>query len=190
MHILIACDKFRGSLTAAGANAAIAAGLAESALGPRATVSTLPIADGGEGSIDALSGPATQRLDAPARGPFGGTVKAPFAYDAQSRRAVIEMAAVTGHAAAKDAGYDPDRASSIGVGDLIAAALAAGAREIVVALGGSISVDGGAGALHALGGRFRDAGDADLGVPAGRALAEVATVDLSGVDRGRATRGS
>ncbi|WMS40838.1 glycerate kinase [Acuticoccus sp. MNP-M23] len=182
MHILIACDKFRGSLTAAEANAAIAAGLAQSALSAHATFVCLPIADGGEGTIDALSGPGTARVEGVARGPFGGTAPAYFAHDAGAGRAVIEMAAIAGHAAAKDAGYDPDKASSVGVGDLILAALDAGAHEIVVALGGSISVDGGAGALHALGGRFADASGKDLGIPAGRALARVAGVDLSGLD--------
>ncbi|WP_108658940.1 glycerate kinase [Acuticoccus kandeliae] len=180
MHILIACDKFRGSLTAAEANASIAAGLAMSPL--EATATTLAIADGGEGTLDALAGGTAERRRTTIRSPFGDPYEGAWLYDPAAKRAVIELAAVAGHAAAAHKGYDPDVASSVGVGELVRAALDAGAGTVVVALGGSITVDGGAGALEALGARYYDASGAPLIHPAGRGLAAIERVDLSGLD--------
>ncbi|MCF3936430.1 glycerate kinase [Acuticoccus sp. M5D2P5] len=180
MHILIACDKFRGSLTAAEANAAIAEGLEASHL--RATTKLIAIGDGGEGTLDALSGGAAKRRTTQIKSPYGEPYEGAWLYDPVSRRAVIELALVAGHAAAADRGYDPDRASSFGVGELIRAALDEGAQCVVVALGGSITVDGGAGALEALGARYRDAAGRPIERPAGRTLAQIAEVDLSGLD--------
>ncbi len=182
MKILVACDKFRGSLTAAEANAAILLGLSRSPLARHASGDTIPIADGGEGTLEALASPESRILERPARDPFGVVHDVAFLYDPASRRAVVEMARVAGHPAAARHGYDPARATSAGVGDLIAAALDEGAREVVVALGGSITVDGGAGALEAMGARFADADGAPLHAPAGPTLAKIASVDLTGLD--------
>lgn len=182
MKILVACDKFRGSLTAGEANAAILAGLSQSPLGQHAHAEAIPIADGGEGTLEALASPDSRIVRSPARDPFGGDGDAEWLFDPSRRRAVIEMARVAGHPAAARHGYDPDRATSAGVGDLIRATLDEGAREVVVALGGSITVDGGAGVLEAMGARYRDAAGAPLEHPAGRSLANIAQVDLSGLD--------
>ncbi|GAB5374688.1 MAG: glycerate kinase [Acuticoccus sp.] len=182
MKILVACDKFRGSLTANEANAAIVAAVRDSALGARATCQSVPIADGGEGTLDALASDDSELCVRPVRGPFGEAAEGAFLFDPSRRRAIIEMAAVAGHPAATRHGYDPDRATSQGVGDLIRAALDKGAREVVVSLGGSITVDGGAGALEALGARYRDTAGAPIEAAAGRRLADIAVVDLSGID--------
>jgi len=182
VKILVACDKFRGSLTANEANAAILAGLAQSPLGADALAEAVPIADGGEGTLEALASSTSILVKSPARDPFGHTDEVEWLYDPAQRRAVIEMARVAGHPAAARHGYDPDRATSAGVGDLIRAALDRGAREVVVALGGSITVDGGAGALEAMGARYRDASGAPVPDAAGRALATIAEIDLSGLD--------
>ncbi|RAH97064.1 glycerate kinase [Acuticoccus sediminis] len=179
MNILVACDKFRGSLTAREANATILEALASSALNANGT--DVAIADGGEGTLDALAGASLALRTSPVKGPFNGTIDAPWGFDRAAGRAVIEMARAAGHAAATG-GYDPDRATSAGIGDLIRAALDAGAREIIVAVGGSITVDGGAGALEALGARYFGADEEPVVLPAGRALRTVETVDLSGLD--------
>ena len=181
MRTLIACDKFRGSLAAAEANAAIERALRDSRL-TVASVSTIPIADGGEGTLAALASPQSEIVHSPARDPFGRRQDAAWLHDAPRARAVIEMAAVAGHGAAVGHGYDPDRATSAGVGDLILAAMERGVREVVVALGGSITVDGGAGALEALGARYLKADGTVLENAAGRALSDIARVDLDGLD--------
>jgi glycerate kinase len=181
VDVLIACDKFRGSMTAVEANAAVAAALAASALPARSH--SIAIADGGEGTLEALSDPGTERIAAVVPGPYGTPVEASFLWDAPRRRAVIELAAVAGHPHARAAGYDPHRASSAGVGALLLKALDRGAREAVIALGGSITVDAGAGALAALGARYWDAAGAPVDDRVGEGLLDVARVDLSGLDR-------
>ncbi|WP_420393576.1 glycerate kinase [Acuticoccus sp.] len=180
MFILVACDKFRGSLTAVEANDAVLAGLSASALD--ATAQAVAIADGGEGTLDALSGPATERMTAVVAGPFGAPVEADWLVDRPTRRAIIEVAAVAGHASVRGRGYDPDVATSAGIGELVRAALDAGARRLVVTLGGSVTVDGGAGALEELGATFLDGDGRVLGRPAGRALLDVRRVELAGLD--------
>lgn len=185
LRVLIACDKFRGSLTAVEANAAILEGLTASGIG--AMAETVPIADGGEGTLAALHAQNATMVERRVAGPFGTLQRAAFSYDPAKRRAVIEMAAVAGHRSIGDDGYDPDRATSAGVGELILAALEEGAREIVVAVGGSVTVDGGAGALVALGARVFDTRGAPLERPAGRHLRKVARIERDGLDARLAT---
>lgn len=180
MNVLIACDKFRDSMSAAEANAVIAEALAASVLSAHAE--TIAIADGGEGTLDALSGPGTERIAAVVPGPYGEPVEAVWLWDGARSRAVIELAAVAGHPHARAAGYDPHRASSAGVGALLRHALDRGAREAVIALGGSITVDGGAGALAALGARYFDPAGVPADARVGPGLADVARIDLSGLD--------
>lgn len=180
MNIFVACDKFRGSLTAAEANAAILEGLALSTL--EAATQTVAIGDGGEGTLEALAGPGTIILTTVCEDPFGRPIEGRWLFDPDASRAVIELAAVAGHDHVGAGGYDPHTASSYGVGQLIAAALDRGAREVVVALGGSVTVDAGAGALNALGARYISADGTRLEKPAGRALAKVAEVDVTGLD--------
>ncbi|MEM9222632.1 MAG: glycerate kinase [Pseudomonadota bacterium] len=179
MNILVACDKFRGSLTASEANSAVVKGLLGSGLAPNASAQVVPLADGGEGTLDALSSQNSEIVRSAARNAFGEPGEAHWLFDRARGRAVIEMAAVAGHACAEKRGYDPDRATSAGVGDLVLAAAQMGAQEIIVALGGSITVDGGAGALEAAGARYLDAGGSLMKAATGRQLADVAEVDLS-----------
>lgn len=177
LRILIAFDKFRGSLTAREANDA-AARAVEAAVGAR--VATLPLADGGEGTLDALAAPGSERRTIAGSGPYGGEARLAYRLDPDRGEAVVELAALAGHEAAAAAGYDPDRASSHGCGEVLADAAAAGARRVVVALGGSITMDAGAGLLEPFGARYFDDAGAPVERPAGRRLAEVARIDLSG----------
>ncbi len=142
MHLVAAPDKFRGTATANRAAAAIAAG-AEAA---GWTCSQLPLADGGEGTLDALGG---ANVATTVTGPHGKPVHAYWRLDGQT--AVIEMACASGLvlAGGKD-GNDALRATTRGTGELIAAAIEAGARTILVGVGGSATTDGGQGALEAL----------------------------------------
>jgi len=142
VEILVAPDKFRGTLTAAEAAEAIAAPLEASGH----TVRQLPLADGGEGTLEVLGGAnRTTVVD----GPLGDPVEAPWRL--VRRTAVVEMARASGLALVGGAERnDPVAASTFGTGELIATAVEAGARRIVVGLGGSATTDGGLGALRAM----------------------------------------
>jgi glycerate kinase len=140
MHVLAAPDKLRGTLTAREAAAALAAGAARNGW----TATELPLADGGEGTLEAFGGPNRSTV---VRGPLGAPVEAAWRLD--SGLAVIEMARASGLALVER--NDPVAATSFGTGQLIAAALAAGATQIVVGVGGSATTDGGLGAIEALG---------------------------------------
>lgn len=183
MKVVIAPDKFKGSLTAAQVAAHVAAGL-RSFLGPDLEVEQIPMADGGEGTVDAaLAAGYTERV-AQVRGPLGEPRQARYAFapdTPEGPTAVLEMALASGLAFTK---ADPDaarRSSSIGTGDLIVDALDAGATRIVLGVGGSASTDGGAGLLVALGLRLLDADGAEL-PGGGDALRHLASVDVSGLD--------
>lgn len=142
LQALAAPDKFRGSLGAREAAAAIAAGAAAAGWVCR----QLPLADGGEGTLDALGG--ANRVTRVC-GPLGKPVEAPWRLDGDL--AVVEMAQASGlELAGGAAGNDPLGATTRGTGELVAAAAQAGARRIVVGVGGSATTDGGAGALEAL----------------------------------------
>ena len=138
------------------------------------------MADGGEGTVDAfLDLPSWRARTVHVRGPLGDPVLAMFAFDGV--RAVVEMAAASGLALVPSERRDVRRASTFGTGEVLRAALDAGAREVVVAVGGSATNDGGAGLLAALGIRFLDATGAAV-QPGGAALAQLARIDRSQVD--------
>jgi glycerate kinase len=142
VHVLAAPDKFRGTASAAEVAAAIAA--AATAAG--ATCEVVPVADGGEGTLEVLGGPNRTRL---VTGPLGDPVEA--RWRAAGRTAVVEMALASGlELVGGAAGNDPMAASTYGTGELIGAALDAGCRRVIVGVGGSATVDGGLGALRAL----------------------------------------
>ena len=142
MRVLAAPDKFRGTATAAEVAGAVASAVA--AVGGRAR--SVPLSDGGEGFLDVFGGP---NRTAVVTGPLGGTVEA--GWRLEGRTAVVEMARASGLVLAGGvAGNDPVSATTTGTGELIAAALDAGARRIVVGHGGSASTDGGLGAVKAL----------------------------------------
>jgi len=143
MHVLAAPDKFRGTLTARDAAAAIAAGAVRGGW----TAAESPLADGGEGTLDVLGGGNRRTA---VTGPLGEPVEAEWRLE-EDGTALIEAALACGLTlAGGPAGNDPLRATSRGVGELVAAAVAEGASRIVVAVGGVASTDGGAGAVDAL----------------------------------------
>ena len=142
MHIVVAPDKFKGTVSAAGAAEALARGLR--ALGH--DVVCRPMADGGEGTLDALGG---ANRTTTVTGPLGDPVDAPWRLDGRS--AVVEMARASGLGLVGGReGNDAVAASTYGTGELIAAAIDAGARSVVVGVGGSATTDGGLGALRAM----------------------------------------
>jgi glycerate kinase len=146
MRIVVAPDKFKGSLAAAEVAAAVAAGLRSVA--NDAEVVTVPVADGGEGTVDAAVAAGFGRVPVTATGPDGDPVRASYAR--RGEVAVVELAGVCGLARLTGPPA-PLTASSFGAGEVLRAALDAGARRIIVGVGGSASTDGGAGLLQALG---------------------------------------
>jgi glycerate 2-kinase len=179
MKIIVAPDSFKGSLTAAQAADAIAEGV-QSAI-PLAEIITLPLADGGEGTVDALvNATGGQLLVVRVRGPLGDPVDAAYGLLGDGDTAVIEMSAAAGLGLVPAGLRNPLLTTTYGVGELIHAALVCGVRKIIVGVGGSATNDGGAGALQALGVRFLDASGREL-PPGGVALANLDLIDLSGL---------
>jgi glycerate kinase len=180
MKIVIAPDSFKDSLSAQAVADAIASGLAE--VWPHAELIKCPMADGGEGTIEALLAACNGELmSASVSGPLGAPVTAHWGWLADSRTAIIEMAMASGLQLLTLAQRDACVTSTEGTGQLISAALDAGSRRVILAIGGSATNDGGSGMLTALGARFLDADDQPL-APGGLALAELARIDLSGFD--------
>ena len=179
MRVVVAPDSFKGSLTAAQACAAMAAGVRRAV--PQAVVIEAPLADGGEGTMEILGAALHGELvECAAVDAFGGPVTARLGL-LPGGRAVVEVAEVVGLARIALQARNPLSATSFGVGQLVRAALDAGAREIVVCLGGSATNDGGAGFLQALGARLQDAHGEDLPLGA-RALSRLAHIDMAGFD--------
>lgn len=185
-QILIAPQSFKGSLTAEAVGAAIASGVNAGwpwAHAPNMRI--VPLADGGEGTVAALvaANPQASSISLTIRGPLPGQqVEAPLGWiPGPIPTAVIEMASAAGLPLIPPDARDPARATTLGVGDLIRAALDRGARRILLGLGGSATNDGGAGMAVALGVCFRDAAGDDL-PPGGLALAGLDHIDLGGLD--------
>ncbi|MFI1971278.1 glycerate kinase [Streptomyces cinnamoneus] len=178
-RVLIAADKFKGSLTAAQVAGHVAAGLRRAA--PTADVTALPVADGGDGTVDAALAAGFARREAAVTGPLGEPVVAAYALRAADGTAVVEMAGASGLRLLPGGRSAPLTATTYGTGELLRAALDAGARTIVLGVGGSATTDGGSGMLAALGGRLADGAGRPVG-PGGAALAALAEADLSGLD--------
>lgn len=176
-RVLVAADKFKGSLTAVQVAERVTAGLRR--IVPEVQVETLPVADGGDGTVAAAVAAGFERREARVTGPRGETVTA--AYALRDTTAVVEMAEASGLQHLPAGVFAPLTATTYGSGELLAAALEAGARTIVFGVGGSATTDGGAGMLAALGARFLDADGKPVG-PGGGGLAKLAEVDLSGLD--------
>ncbi|MFC9424416.1 glycerate kinase [Streptomyces sp. NPDC056987] len=176
-RVLIAADKFKGSLTATQVAERVTAGLRRVA--PDVPVETLPVADGGDGTVAAAVAAGFERHETRVAGPLGDPVTA--AYALRDGTAVIEMAEASGLQHLPEGVFAPLTATTYGSGELLRAALDAGARTIVFGVGGSATTDGGAGMLAALGARFLDADGKPVG-PGGGGLRELATADLSGLD--------
>ncbi len=176
-RVLVAADKFKGSLTAVQVAERVTAGLRR--IVPEVQVETLPVADGGDGTVAAAVAAGFERREARVTGPRGETVTA--AYALRDTTAVVEMAEASGLQHLPAGVFAPLTATTYGSGELLAAALDAGARTIVFGVGGSATTDGGAGMLAALGARFLAADGKPVG-PGGGGLAELAEADLSGLD--------
>jgi glycerate 2-kinase len=147
LPVLVAPDSFKGTLTAAEVAAAVAGGLRDGG----AEAEELPVGDGGEGTMDALlAALGGERRTVTVADPLGRPVEAEFALVDDGRRAIVEMARASGLGLVGEGERDAFAASTRGTGELIAAAAEAGAREVVVTVGGSATTDGGAGALAEL----------------------------------------
>lgn len=171
--VLIASDKFKGSLTAAQVAEAVGAGVRRAR--PDADIVAVPVADGGDGTLAAAVAAGFDLVPVTATGPTGDPVATGYAR--RGEVAVVELADVCGLVRLPD-GPAPLAATSRGAGDVIAAALDAGCRRIVLGIGGSASTDAGAGLIAALGARLLDASGADL-PDGGGALADLARLDLT-----------
>jgi glycerate 2-kinase len=174
VRVVVAPDKFKGSLTAAQVAARVAAGLARAAAGVE--VAQVPVADGGDGTLEAAVSAGYRRVPVRAEGPTGEPVDT--AYAEQGGVAVVELADVSGLSRLPGGRPAPLVASSYGTGQVLRAALEAGCRRIVLGIGGSASTDGGAGMVQALGGRLLDARGGEVG-RGGAALAAVRSLDLT-----------
>lgn len=179
MKLVIAPDSFKESLSAPEVAAAIARGWSRAR--PHDDIHLRPMADGGEGTVDAvLAATGGERRECRVRGPLGSPVAAHWGWLAEGT-AVIEMAAASGLHWVPAEQRDATRTTSFGTGELIRAALDAGARKIILGLGGSATNDGGLGLLQALGVRFLDQQGAVLG-DGGAELARLHSIDISGLD--------
>jgi glycerate kinase len=189
MRILIAPDSFKESLPARAAARAMERGIRRVA--PDAECILLPMADGGEGMVDViLHAVSGRKIAARASGPLGRRLRATYGWLADDRTAIIETAAASGLMRVPKARRNPLHASSYGTGELIAAAIARGAENIIIGLGGSATVDGGAGMAQALGVRFRDRrGRLITRIASGGMLHRIAGIDMDGAHPGiRRTR--
>ncbi|MFJ5709210.1 glycerate kinase [Streptomyces sp. NPDC093105] len=176
-HVLVAADKFKGSLTAVQVAERVTAGLRK--VVPGLSVEALPVADGGDGTVAAAVAAGFERREVRVTGPVGDPVTAAFAL--RGTTAVVEMAEASGLQLLPAGTFAPLTATTYGSGELLRAALDAGATTIVFGVGGSATTDGGAGMLAALGARFLDAAGDPVG-PGGAALAELASADLTALD--------
>ncbi len=189
MKIIVAPDSFKECLPAADVARAIAEGLRAAwiSAGPEdepLEVVAVPMADGGEGTVETLVAAAGGQLrTVTVTGPLGEPVQAAFGLLADGVTAVIEMAQAAGLHLVPIERRDPARTTTRGVGEVIRAALDAGARHILIGIGGSATTDGGTGCAQALGWRFLDGGGREIGEPmAGGMLGRVSRIDGSGRD--------
>lgn len=180
MKIVIAPDSFKDSLSAQGVADAIALGL--TGVWPDAQLVKCPMADGGEGTVESILAACEGQLRRTnVRGPLGTPVDAAWGWLPQSLTAIIEMAEASGLQLVAPGQRDACVSSTYGTGELIRAALDAGAQRVILAIGGSATNDGGAGAMQALGVKLLDAREQTL-APGGLALAQLARIDLSELD--------
>jgi len=178
MYVVIAPDKFKGSLSAPEAAKAMARGVRR--VDPRARIDEVPMADGGEGTVAALVAATAGTLrEVEVTGPLGSPVLASFGLLGDGRTAVLEMASASGLVLVPFDRRDPWRATTRGTGELLLAAIRAGARRVIVGIGGSATNDGGAGLGQALGFCLLDDEGRELG-PGGGQLDRLARIEGSG----------
>jgi glycerate kinase len=180
MHIVVAPDSYKGSVSAVEVALAMERGILK--VFPSARVRKIPIADGGEGTVEALvTATGGQYRSNEVAGPLGERIFAAWGVLGDGKTAVIEMATASGLPLVPADRRDPRKASSYGTGELIRAALDAGLRRIIIGIGGSATNDAGAGMARALGARFLAADGSQL-ADGGAALAALVGIDLSGLD--------
>src|SRR6476659_10081322 len=175
-HVVIAPDKFKGSLTAAEAAEAISVGLKRG----DSTLRTVhcPVADGGDGTLGTVLAAGFERVPVYAKGPTGQVVQT--AYARSGKTAVVEMAEICGLQRLPGGEPAPMTASSHGLGAVVAQALEHGCRDIIIGVGGSASTDGGAGFLVALGATVCDQDGSRID-PSGASIGTAAQLDLTGL---------
>lgn len=180
MKVVIAIDSLKGSLSSMETGMAIKDGIL--AAKPDADVIVKPLADGGEGTTDALiEGMNGERIDLTVTGPMHTPVDAYYGYLKDTNTAVMEMASAAGITLVPDSEKNPLLATSYGVGEMINDAIQRGCRNFIIGIGGSVTNDGGIGMLKALGVRFLDENGEDAG-EGGQALAKIARIDVSGMN--------
>lgn len=180
MKIIAALDSFKGSLTSLEAGEACVAGI-RSVL-PSAEVRVVPVADGGEGTVEALTAALKGRFqECIVRGPLGESVTAVYGISADGKMAVMEMSQASGLTLAPQKERNPLRTSTYGTGEMIVDAFRRGCRHIIMGIGGSATVDGGTGMMSALGVRFLDAQGRGLEGCGGN-LDRIMSIDASGLD--------
>jgi glycerate kinase len=182
MKVVVAPNTFKGSLTASQAAAAIARGVREA--WPEAEVVEIPVADGGDGTVDALVAALRGTVRAvEVEGPLGDPVTARYGLIEGGRTGVVDLASTSGLALISHGRRDPRSASTYGFGQLLEAVRKAGVSEIIAGIGGSATNDGGAGMAQAIGYRLLDRAGRDL-PRGGAALARLERIDSSGFDEG------
>lgn len=180
MRIVVAPDSYKGSVSAVAVAQAMERGALR--IFPEAEVCKIPIADGGEGTVEALvTATGGQTLVAEVTDPLGNRIAARWGVLGDGQTAVIEMAAASGLPLVPKEKRNPRLTTSYGTGELMRAALDAGLRRIIIGIGGSATNDGGAGMARALGARFLASDGTDL-AEGGAALAGLQQLDLSGLD--------
>lgn len=180
MKVVVAIDSLKGSLSSMEAGLAIKDGVL--AAKPDAEVIIKPLADGGEGTTDALiEGMNGKRIDLTVTGPMHTPVEAYYGYLKDTNTAVMEMASAAGITLVPDEEKNPLLSTSYGVGEMIRDALEKGCRNFIIGIGGSVTNDGGIGMLKALGVRFLDQNGEDAG-EGGQALAKITCIDTSGLN--------
>lgn len=181
MRIIVAPDSFKGSLSAIGVANAMVRGIEQAF--PEAEIKKVPIADGGEGTVEALvMATGGEIVQQDVVGPLGSVIESYWGVLGDGETAVIEMAAASGLTLVPKGVRDPRRTTTYGTGQLIQAALDRGLRKIIIGIGGSATNDGGVGMAQALGARFLDQRDQELPF-GGAALANLAQIDLTNLDQ-------
>lgn len=179
MKVVVAIDSLKGSLTSIEAGNAVKEGILRAQ--PDAQVIVKPLADGGEGTTDALiEGLGAKRIPITVNNPFKKPIAAYYGYLKATNTAIIEMASAAGIILISDEERNPLTATTYGVGEMIQDAVAKGCRNFIIGIGGSATNDGGIGMLKALGYQFLDENGKDVG-EGGQALEKIAAIDSSKV---------
>lgn len=180
MKILVAPDSFKGSLTALEAAENIKRGIHN--YDPKINVDLLPMADGGEGTVQSLVDATDgEIIEKEVTGPLGNKVEAFYGLLGDGKTAVIEMAAASGLPLVPEEKRDPSKTTTYGTGELIASALDAGAQKIIIGIGGSATNDAGVGVAQALGAEILDKHDEQIGYGGGN-LDQIEKINLENLD--------